>query len=87
MLEVPYEELVADQESWSRRIIEFIGLPWDPACLEFHRAGRTVLTASKWQVRQKINSSAVARWRNYAAHLGPLRELASAAMAERSNCG
>jgi len=87
MLEVPYEELVADQESWSRRMIEFIGLPWDPACLEFHRAGRTVLTASKWQVRQKINSSAVARWRNYAAHLGPLRELASAAMAERSNCG
>lgn len=67
-------------------MIEFIGLPWDPACLEFHRVRRTVLTASKWQVRQKINSIAVGRWRNYASHLGPLRDLASAATAARSNC-
>jgi tetratricopeptide (TPR) repeat protein len=86
MLEVPYEELVSDQESWSRRMIEFIGLPWDPACLEFQRVSRTVLTASKWQVRQKINSTAVARWRNYDKHLGPLRDLASDATAGRSNC-
>jgi hypothetical protein len=86
MLEVPYEGLVSDQESWSRRMIEFIGLPWDPACLEFHRVRGTVLTASKWQVRQKINSIAVARWRNYAKHLGPLRDLASDATAVRSNC-
>jgi tetratricopeptide (TPR) repeat protein len=86
LLEVPYEGLVADQESWSRRMIEFIGLPWDPACLEFHRVRRTVLTASKWQVRQKISNTAVGRWRNYANHLGPLRDLASAATAVRSNC-
>jgi tetratricopeptide (TPR) repeat protein len=86
MLEVPYEELVSDQESWSRRMIEFIGLPWDPACLEFHRVRRTVLTASKWQVRQKINSAGVGRWRNYARHLGPLQDLASDATAVRSNC-
>ncbi len=75
MLEVPYEDLVADQESWSRRMIEFIGLPWNPVCLEFHRLRRTVLTASKWQVRQRINVTAVARWRNYANHLGPLQDL------------
>jgi tetratricopeptide (TPR) repeat protein len=87
MLEVPYEELVADQEYWSRRMIEFIGLPWDAACLEFHRVRRTVLTASKWQVRQKVSNTAVGRWRNYADHLGPLRDLASAASAVRSNCG
>jgi tetratricopeptide (TPR) repeat protein len=86
MLEVTYEELVSDQESWSRRMIEFIGLPWDPVCLEFHRVRRTVLTASKWQVRQKISNAAVGRWRNYANHLGPLRDLASAATAVRSNC-
>jgi tetratricopeptide (TPR) repeat protein len=86
MLEVPYEGLVSDQESWSRRMIEFIGLPWNPACLEFHRVRRTVLTASKWQVRQKINSTAVGRWRNYAKDLGPLRDLASGATAVRSNC-
>lgn len=86
MLEVAYEELVADQEFWSRRMIEFIGLPWDRACLDFHRVRRAVLTASKWQVRQKISNTAVGRWRNYANHLGPLRDLASAAPAVRSNC-
>jgi tetratricopeptide (TPR) repeat protein len=86
VLEVPYEELVAEQEFWSRRMIEFIGLPWEPACLEFHRVKRTVLTASKWQVRQKINSHAVGRWRHYVSHLGPLRELTSAATVARSNC-
>jgi tetratricopeptide (TPR) repeat protein len=86
VLDVPYEELVADQELWSRKMIEFVGLPWDPACLEFHRVRRTVLTASKWQVRQKINSTAVGRWRNYASHLGPLHDLPSAATAARLNC-
>ena len=70
---MPYEALVGDPESWSRRMIDFIGLPWDPRCLEFHRSPRTVLTASKWQVRQAIHRSAVGRWRNYAAQLGPLR--------------
>jgi tetratricopeptide (TPR) repeat protein len=86
MLEVPYEALVAEQESWSRRMIDFIGLPWDACCLDFHRLRRTVLTASKWQVRQKITRSAVGRWRNYASHLGPLQRLASVATAARLNC-
>ena len=79
MLEVPYEELVADQETWSRRMVEFIGLPWDPACLEFHRTRRSVNTFSKWQVRQKISSASVERWRNYAPFLGPLLGLTGAA--------
>ncbi len=76
LLEVPYESLIADQEGWSRRMVEFIGLPWDPQCLEFHRTDRVVLTASKWQVRQKIHSGSKDRWRNYEAFLGPLRSLA-----------
>jgi tetratricopeptide (TPR) repeat protein len=76
LLEVPYESLIADQEGWSRRMVEFIGLPWDPDCLEFHRTDRVVLTASKWQVRQKIHSGSKDRWRNYEAFLGPLRSLA-----------
>ena len=74
-LEVPYAELVADQEKWSRRIIEFIGLPWDDRCLEFHRTARAVTTASTWQVRQKIYTSSVERWRNYEKFIGPLLEL------------
>jgi tetratricopeptide (TPR) repeat protein len=74
-LEVPYAELVADQEKWSRRIIEFIGLPWDDRCLEFHRTTRAVTTASTWQVRQKIYTSSVERWRNYEKFIGPLLAL------------
>lgn len=74
-LEVPYEDLVADQEHWTRRMLEFIDLPWDARCLEFHRSERIVITASKWQVRQRINAASVGRWRNYRQHLGPLESL------------
>ncbi|MGH8318085.1 MAG: sulfotransferase [Steroidobacteraceae bacterium] len=75
LLEVPYAELVADQETWSRKVIEFIGLEWDPRCLEFHKTERPVLTASNWQVRQRIYTSAVERWKNYQKFIGPLLEL------------
>jgi len=75
MLEVPYEGLVQDLEVWSRRMLDFIELPWDPRCLEFHRTARTVVTASRWQVRQKISTSSVGRWRNYERFVGPLKSL------------
>jgi tetratricopeptide (TPR) repeat protein len=76
ILDVPYEGLVEDQEGWSRKMVEFIGLPWDPACLEFHQTPRTVSTFSKWQARQKISGSSVERWRNYEKFVGPLQSLA-----------
>ncbi len=72
--DIPYEAVVADPEPWSRAIIQHAGLPWEDACLESHRNERHVLTASVWQVRQPIYRSAVARWRRYESHLGPLRE-------------
>lgn len=75
LLEVPYESLVADQEGWTRRMLEFIDLPWDPRCLDFHVTDRVVLTASKWQVRQKIHAGSAGRWRHYEKHIGPLRGL------------
>jgi tetratricopeptide (TPR) repeat protein len=75
LLEVPYAELVEEPQKWSRRIIEFIGLPWDARCLEFHRTKRVVGTASQWQVRQPIYSHSVGRWRHYRKHIGPLLEL------------
>jgi hypothetical protein len=80
LLEVPYEALVADQEGWTRRMVEFIGLPWDPNCLEFHRTDRVVITSSKWQVRQKMHAASAGRWRNYADFVGPLLGLLSAAV-------
>ncbi|HXY95483.1 MAG TPA: sulfotransferase [Steroidobacteraceae bacterium] len=76
LLEVPYAELVSDQETWSRRILEFIGLAWDERCLEFYRTTRAVNTASVWQVRQKIYKRSVERWRNYEKFIGPLKGLA-----------
>lgn len=75
LLDVPYADLVADPETWSRKIIDFIGLPWDPQCLEFHQTKRAVITASRWQVRQKIYSSSVGRWKNYQKFIRPLLEL------------
>ncbi|HLY53644.1 MAG TPA: sulfotransferase, partial [Steroidobacteraceae bacterium] len=74
-LDVPYAELIADQEKWTRRILEFIGLPWDERCLEFHKTTRAVTTASVWQVRQKIYRTSIERWRNYEKFIGPLRSL------------
>jgi hypothetical protein len=75
LLEVPYEALVADPAAWTRRMLEFAGLPWDRRCLDFHDTDRVVITASKWQVRQRITGRSVGRWRNYAEHLAPLRHL------------
>jgi len=72
ILDVQYEDVVADQEKASREIIDFLGLDWDPNCLDFHKTKSTVRTASKWQVRQPIYNKSVGRWRNYAAYLAPL---------------
>jgi tetratricopeptide (TPR) repeat protein len=75
VLEVPYEELVADQETWSRKMLRFVGLEWDPRCLDFHTNKRPVVTASAWQVRQTIYKSSVGRWLNYEKFSGPLKNL------------
>ena len=75
LLEVPYEALVEDTEGWTRRMLDFIGLPWDPRCLDFHRTDRVIITASKWQVRQQISAGSVGRWRNYQQYLAPLQHL------------
>jgi tetratricopeptide (TPR) repeat protein len=75
LLEVPYEALIEDQEGWTRRMLDFIGLPWDPKCLDFHETERVVTTASKWQVRQKIYAASAGRWRNYEKFLGPMQRL------------
>jgi tetratricopeptide (TPR) repeat protein len=74
MLDVVYEELVADQENISRRMVDFIGLEWNDTCLRFHENKRVVLTMSNDQVRRPMYSSSVGRWRKYKKHLGPLKE-------------
>jgi len=79
LLEVPYEALVEDPELWTRRMLEFVGLPWDARCLDFHQTERVVITASRWQVRQKISKGSSGRWQHYEAHVAPLRHLVAAA--------
>ena len=72
MLEVRYEDVIADREGQSRRIVDHCGLEWDPRCLDFHRSERSVRTASFTQVRRPLYRTSVGRWRNYEAFLGPL---------------
>ena len=64
-LETDYEHLVEDQEAGSKRLIEYIGLPWDESCLRFYESDRLVRTASITQVRQPIYSTSVAKWAPY----------------------
>ncbi|MEE8444052.1 MAG: sulfotransferase, partial [Alphaproteobacteria bacterium] len=72
MLEIDYEALVGDQDGESRRLIEFMGLDWDDACLDFHKTERPVSTASKSQVRQPMYKTSVDAWRRFETQLQPL---------------
>ena len=72
MIEVRYEDLAADLEGQTRRMLAHIGLDWDPRCLDFHTTERTVRTASAAQVRQPIYRGSIERWRAFEACLEPL---------------
>ncbi|MFD1987795.1 tetratricopeptide repeat-containing sulfotransferase family protein [Mesorhizobium newzealandense] len=67
-----YEDMVADQEGQSRRLVDHLGLPWDDACLRFFDKGGSVNTFSRWQVRQPIYTSSVNRWKSYGSAIQPL---------------
>ena len=71
-LDLQYETLVGDLEGQARRLIDFLGLEWEPACLDFHQNERAVATPNMWGVRQPIYHRQVGRWRQYEQHLGPL---------------
>lgn len=75
MLELRYEDMVADTESQARRLLDYLNLPWDPSCLNFHRNQRVVKTASAAQVRRPVYKSSVARWKHFEAHLQPLLDI------------
>lgn len=72
ILEVQYEDVLADTEAAARRLLAYLDLPWEPQVLQFNELDRPVRTASVWQVRQPIYQTAKARWVRYAEHLGPL---------------
>jgi hypothetical protein len=74
-VDVVYEQLVSDPQSGIPALLQAIGLPFDPACLEFHRYQRPILTASHAEVRRPIYTSAINHWQRYAEWLGPVRDL------------
>jgi tetratricopeptide (TPR) repeat protein len=79
-----YDRFVADPEPEARRLLDFCGLGWDPAVLDFHQVPSTVQTASLWQVRQPLYRHASGRWRHYARHIGPLQQALGASLARCS---
>lgn len=83
-LELVHEELLADQQGQTRRLLDFLGLPFDPACLDFHRSTRPVRTFSAAQVRQPLQAD-TARAQRYGAALQPLREALVRAGSQRQS--
>lgn len=75
ILEVGYESVVDDIESWARRLIAFCGLEWEDACLRFEENAAPVATASAIQVRSPVYRSAMGRWKRYESQLKPARDL------------
>jgi tetratricopeptide (TPR) repeat protein len=73
ILQIDYERLVAAPEAESRALLQFIGLDWDARSLDFHAARRAVRTRSNVQVRERLYTRSVGRWKNYAPHLDELR--------------
>ncbi|MDF1810005.1 MAG: sulfotransferase [Phycisphaerales bacterium] len=74
ILDVSYEDTIADQRAMTERILEFLQLEWDDQCMSFFETKRAVNTASVEQVRKKIYTSSKARWKNYESHLAPVQE-------------
>lgn len=72
MTTVAYEDVVADTEKEAKRLIEFLGLPWNDKCVDFHKSDRPVKTASVAQVRRPIYNTSVQRWKKYGPRLQPL---------------
>ncbi len=75
VLDVQYEDMVADQKGQTRRLLEYCGLPWEDACLRYYETERAIRTASSEQVRRPIYDSSIGIWKNYERELAPLMEI------------
>ena len=82
LLEINYEDIVKDQQAASRRLITFLGLPWDDEVLRFHESPAPSSTASAVQVRRPIYSSSIGKWRHHAERLAPLRSRLARSISE-----
>jgi tetratricopeptide (TPR) repeat protein len=73
-LDIAYEDIAGDLETQARRLIDHLELPWEDACLDFHRQDAAVTTASAVQVREPVHTRSIGRWRRYEARLQPMRQ-------------
>ena len=73
ILDLAYEDVVTSLEPTTRRLLDFVGVPFEAECLEFHRNPAAIMTASSVQVRRPIYDSSLQQWQHYAAELQPLR--------------
>ncbi|MCP4022880.1 MAG: tetratricopeptide repeat protein [Desulfobacteraceae bacterium] len=73
--DIQYEDLISDQEKQTRKLLDFCSLPWDEACLEFHKAERKISTASAVQVRRPLYKDSFQLWKRYEKQLEPLRKI------------
>ena len=73
ILRVQHEDVLDDLESQTRRMLDYIGVPFEQACLDFHKTARAVRTASSEQVRRPINRSGQGAWKPFEQWLGPLK--------------
>ena len=74
ILRVNNEDVIEDLEGQVKRMLDFLGLPFEEECISFYETDRSVRTASSEQVRQPINTSGMGRWKPYAKNLKPLLE-------------
>ena len=73
IIDIAYEDVVADFEQQARRLIDNCGLDWEPECLEFHKSKAVSTTASAVQIRQPVYTSSIQKWRYYERQLAPLK--------------
>ena len=73
VLRVHHEDVVGDLETSVRRLLDYCGLPFEPACLDFHKTNRSVRTPSSEQVRQPIFRDGLEQWKKYEPWLEPLK--------------
>ena len=71
-MELEYESLINHPEDETRRLVEFLELPWDDQCLSFYNRSRTVMTPSYEQVDKPIHDGAIGRWQHYREHIQPM---------------
>lgn len=83
ILRVQHEDVLDDLEGQVRRMLNYLGLPFEEACIEFHKTKRAVRTASSEQVRQPITKASVDLWRHYEDHLQPLKNALGTKILER----